>query len=250
MDLASGRVRKQYKCKRGQRPPTPRNGMSQIAATLDDALGAITDGCMLVVPREVSGVPMDGDARADPARHQAAASGGAADVEPASRPADRRRLRRDFGDQRRQPRRIRPGAALHRRHSLRRDQDEGRHLPGAACCVAGGRERRAVHAAARADRFRRSEISRRLEGDRQSVRRRRSDRAAAGDQAGRGAVSCGDGRCLRQCLDRPAARTRHHGACGGEDRRDGRPHSSTAICWTTRCWRPARCPASMSTASR
>ena len=33
--------------------------MSQIAATLDDALGAITDGCMLVVPREVSGVPMD-----------------------------------------------------------------------------------------------------------------------------------------------------------------------------------------------
>ena len=28
------------------------------AAKLDDALSAITDGCMLVVPREVSGVPM------------------------------------------------------------------------------------------------------------------------------------------------------------------------------------------------
>jgi glutaconate CoA-transferase subunit A len=37
----------------------PGIGMSQIAGSLDDALGIITDGCMLVVPREVSGVPMD-----------------------------------------------------------------------------------------------------------------------------------------------------------------------------------------------
>ncbi len=33
--------------------------MFQIAKSVDDALTAITDGCMLVVPREVSGVPMD-----------------------------------------------------------------------------------------------------------------------------------------------------------------------------------------------
>src|SRR5512141_3317168 len=33
--------------------------MFQTAKSLDDALAAITDGCMLVVPREVSGVPME-----------------------------------------------------------------------------------------------------------------------------------------------------------------------------------------------
>ena len=33
--------------------------MSQIAKSLDEALDVIADGCMLVVPREVSGVPMD-----------------------------------------------------------------------------------------------------------------------------------------------------------------------------------------------
>ena len=32
--------------------------MFQAAKPLDDALAAITDGCMLVVPREASGVPM------------------------------------------------------------------------------------------------------------------------------------------------------------------------------------------------
>jgi glutaconate CoA-transferase subunit A len=33
--------------------------MFQIAKSVDDALGTIADGCMLVVPREVSGVPME-----------------------------------------------------------------------------------------------------------------------------------------------------------------------------------------------
>ncbi|MEP7031248.1 MAG: CoA-transferase [Pseudolabrys sp.] len=33
--------------------------MFQPAKSIDDALSAITDGCMLVVPREVSGVPME-----------------------------------------------------------------------------------------------------------------------------------------------------------------------------------------------
>jgi glutaconate CoA-transferase subunit A len=33
--------------------------MVDMVKTIDEALGAITDGCMLVVPREVSGVPME-----------------------------------------------------------------------------------------------------------------------------------------------------------------------------------------------
>ena len=72
--------------------------MPTIAKSLDDALAPITDGCMLVVPRESLGRADGGDARADPPRRQAAASGRAADLEPAGRPADRRRLRRDAGD--------------------------------------------------------------------------------------------------------------------------------------------------------
>jgi len=35
-----------------------RVNMFQAAKSLDDALAIVTDGCMLVVPREVSGVPM------------------------------------------------------------------------------------------------------------------------------------------------------------------------------------------------
>src|SRR5471030_1936799 len=35
-----------------------RVNMFQTAKSLDDALAIIGDGCMLVVPREVSGVPM------------------------------------------------------------------------------------------------------------------------------------------------------------------------------------------------
>ncbi len=57
--------------------------------------------------------------------------------------------------------------------------------------------------------------------DRQSVRQRRSDRAAAGDQARRRAVPRAARRPRRQRLDRPRPRARHHGACGGEDRGDG-----------------------------
>ena len=61
-----------------------------------------------------------GNARADQARRKAAASRGAADVEPAGRSADRRRLRRNAGDERGEPGRVRPGAALHRRGDCRR----------------------------------------------------------------------------------------------------------------------------------
>src|SRR6266581_7899992 len=33
--------------------------MAIVVDTLDEALGAIVDGCMLAVPREVAGVPME-----------------------------------------------------------------------------------------------------------------------------------------------------------------------------------------------
>ena len=142
------------------------------------------------------------DAGADQARRQEAAAHCAADVQLAGGSADRRRLRCHAGNIGRQPGRVRSGAAFHGRGDERRDQDEGRDLPGAACRLAGLRERRAVHAAARADRLGRLEVSRRLEGDRQPVRRRRPDRVAARDQAGRCAVSRADGRPAWQCLDR------------------------------------------------
>ncbi len=143
---------------------------ADIARTLDEALAPITDGCMLAVPRETSGVRDGGDAGADPARRQAPASRHAADLDLAGGSADRRRLHRDAGNLRRQPRRIRPGAALHRRDPRRRDPHARRHLPGAACAVPGRRERRAVHAAARAHRLRRAGAPAGLESRRQSVR--------------------------------------------------------------------------------
>ena len=184
------------------------------------------------------------------ARHQAAAPRRVADIEPAGRSADRRGLRRHAGDLGSQPRRIRSGAALHRRDHVRRAAHDRRHLPGAARRLPGSRERRAVHAAARPDRLGHPRASPGLEGDRQSVRRRRSDRAVAGDPARRRAVPRADGRSRRQCLDRPRARARHHGA-RGEARPSSRSRrSTTAICSTIRCWLPARSPASTSRPSR
>ena len=85
-----------------------------IARSLDEALAAVTDGSHAGgAARELRRAD-GGDAGADPARRQAAASGDAADLDLAGGSADRRRLRRDAGDLRRQPRRIRSGAALHR----------------------------------------------------------------------------------------------------------------------------------------
>ena len=86
-----------------------------IARTLDEALAPITDGCVLAVPREVSGVGMAATRALIRRGVRRLHAGGAADLEPAGRPADRRRLRRDAGDIGGQPRRIRAGAALHRR---------------------------------------------------------------------------------------------------------------------------------------
>ena len=43
---------------RGRVPPIELARMPTIARSLDDALAPITDGCVLAVPRESSGVPM------------------------------------------------------------------------------------------------------------------------------------------------------------------------------------------------
>ena len=40
------------------RVPPIESRLPTVARTLDDALAAITDGCVLAVPRESSGVPM------------------------------------------------------------------------------------------------------------------------------------------------------------------------------------------------
>ena len=99
-------------------------------------------------------------------------------------------------------------------------RDEGRDLPGALRLDAGGREGRAVHSAARADRLGHPGAPAGLARDRQSVRQQRSDRAAARDQAGRRAVPCRHGGPLRQCVHRPRPRAADHGACGGAHHRD------------------------------
>ena len=67
-----------------------------------------------------------------------------------------------------------------------------------------------------------------------AVRQLRSGRAVAGAQAGRGAAARLDGRPFRQCLDRAAPRNGDHGARGGKDGGHGRRRSMTAICSTSR----------------
>src|SRR5260370_355172 len=107
-----------------------------------------------------------GDARVAPPRRQRLASHRAADVEPTGRPAHRRGLRGGDRDLRGEPRRIRPGAALHRGRHVGRDSGEGCDLPGTARRLPGGGEGRSVHAAARAARLRRARASQGLEGHR------------------------------------------------------------------------------------
>ena len=174
--------------------------MPLFAPSVDDAIAAIPDGAMVVVPREVAGVPMEATRalirRGVKRLHlvalptstlQADMLIGAGCVETLETSAV------SLGEFGPAPRFT---AAILGRH----DPHEGRDLPGALCGDAGGREGRAVHAAARADRLRHSEAPAGLARDRQSVRQRRSDRAAAGDQAGRRAVPCADGGPRRQCV--------------------------------------------------
>ena len=110
--------------------------MFQPAKSLDELLAPIGDGCLLVVPREVSGVPM--------AATRALVRRGVKRVHLVALPTSS--LQADLligagcietletsavslGEFGRRP--------LHRRHQIGRDQNEGRHLPGAACGTAG-----------------------------------------------------------------------------------------------------------------
>ena len=104
----------------------------------------------------------------------------------------------------------------------RQDHPDARcHLPGDLRRHAGGREGRAVHAAARTDRLRHPGAPAGLARDRQSVRQRRSDRAAARHQAGLRAVPCRHGGPRRQRVLRPRPRGADDGACLRAHHRDG-----------------------------
>src|SRR3546814_5124760 len=77
-----------------------------------------------------------------------------------------------------------------------------------------------LHTAARHHRLGPPGAARRLEGDRQSVRRERPDRRPAGDQAGFRADPRRQGGSQRQCLGRRAARDDAARAC-----REGKPRA-------------------------
>src|SRR5690606_24434965 len=94
--------------------------------------------------------------------------------------------------------------------------------PGDRRGAAGGAERPAVHAAARAARQRRARAPRRLESDRQSVRAGRRDRRARPDPARRGAVPCALRRSPGQRVRRARARLPADGAGGAPHLRHGR----------------------------
>ena len=145
--------------------------MAAVIRSLDEALAPITDGCMLLVPRETAGVAMEatralvrrGVKRLDlvtlpTSSLQADMLIGAGCVETIETSAV------SLG-------RVRRRAALQCRGHVRHGAREGHDLPGNACAPAGDREGRAVHSAARPHRLRRAGASRRLARDRQSVRR-------------------------------------------------------------------------------
>ncbi len=168
---AAPQAKKPLYCKSHEKK-APAFRMPKLVATIEELIAPIEDGCVLVVPREVSGVPMEATRALIRRGVKKPGADRPAHIELAGRLTDRRRLRRHAGNVRCQPRRVRPGAAFHRCSDERHDQDEGCDLPSASCRLAGFRERCAVHAAARPDRLGHPEVPRRLEGDRQPVRPR------------------------------------------------------------------------------
>ena len=140
--------------------------MAMVADTLEDALGDIVDGCMLAVPREVAGVPMEATRalirRGVKNLHLVAlptsslqadlliGAGCIATLETSAVSLG------EFG----------PCAALFSAVTSGAMRDEGRHLPGFACGLSGGGKRFAIHAAARIDRLGFAGAARRVAGDR------------------------------------------------------------------------------------
>ena len=72
--------------------------MPKLVATIEELIAPIEDGCVLVVPREVSGVPMEATRALIRRGVKKPAADRAAHVELAGRSADRRRLRRHAGN--------------------------------------------------------------------------------------------------------------------------------------------------------
>ena len=196
--------------------------MSKILREIDSALAAIEDGAMLAIPADYAGVAMEAT--------RALIRRGVQRLHLVTLPASS--LQADlligagcvatvetsaigFGE-------LGAGAALHRRNHERRDPHQGRYLPGHPCGAARVRDGQSLRHAARSHRLRYLEVPRRLEGDRQSLRHRRSDRAAAGAPARRGALPCAVGRPPRQCLGRPPPRSLHPRPCLEAQRRHRR----------------------------
>ena len=221
--------------------------MTVIAPTLDAAIEPIGDGCMLAVPREVSGVAM--------AATRALIRRGVKRLHLVALPTST--LQADMligagcvatletsavslGE-------LGPRAAIHRRDQVRRDHHEGRNLSGALCRDGSGRERHPVHAAARHHRVRPAAASQRMAHHRQSVRQQRSDRRAAGDQARCHTVPRAAGGQGRQRVDRHAARSHHAGACLRKNDRDGRGDFRRRFAGGSRFVPLAHCPAFTST---
>ncbi len=161
-------------------------------------------------------------ARADPPGGAGAAPDRGAAGRVPGRHADRRRLRRHRRDGGGDHRRVRAGAAVRRRGQGGNGAGAGFHLPGHPRRAAGGGEGHPVHAAPGDPRLRPACPPGRLEGGGEPLRRRRSDRRAAGDPTGRGVVPCRDRRPVRQRLDRGAPRVDADGPRGAGDPGDRR----------------------------
>ncbi len=127
--------------------------MPLIAQTIEEALAPIGDGITLAVPREVAGVPMEAT--------RALLRRGVRNLHLVTLPTSSLQADLLIGagavavleTSAVSSRRIRTGAALHRRNDRRHHPHFGGDLSGAACGVPSGREGRAVHAAARHSRL-------------------------------------------------------------------------------------------------
>ena len=196
--------------------------MPVIAHTLDEALAPITDGCTLLVARETAGVAM--------AATRALIRRGVKGLNLVTLPTSS--LQADMLIGAGCSRRLRhpPSASTNtaRRRAFPPPRPPERSACKDATCPA---LHAAVQAAERGVPFMplRGVIG-------SDLMQRRPDWKMVGNpfgeddpivllpaiQRGRRAVSRSDRGPRRQCVDRPPARARHHGACGEEDGRDGR----------------------------
>ena len=196
--------------------------MFQLAKSIDDAIAPIGDGCMLVVPREVSGVPM--------AATRALIRRGVKRIHLVALPTSS--LQADL---------LIGAGCVETLETSAVSLGEFGPAPRFTAAVTSGAIKMkdatcpALHAALQASEKGVPFMPLRglIGSDVLKYRddwkvidspfgRRRSNRAAARDQAGRGADPRADGGPFRQCLDRAATRACHHGPRGRQNHRNRR----------------------------